>query len=61
MNPIQLWETTLNPDTRRLLVLSTEDFSGGVWSVFNKLMAKTEAASRRAWMEEEGHLIEADE
>ncbi|MBZ0092976.1 MAG: DNA topoisomerase IV subunit B [Sulfuricellaceae bacterium] len=61
MNPIQLWETTLNPDTRRLLVLSTEDFSGGVWTVFNKLMAKTEAASRRAWMEEEGHLIEADE
>jgi topoisomerase-4 subunit B len=24
-------------------------------------MAKSEAASRRAWMEEAGHLVEADE
>ncbi|PWB54049.1 MAG: DNA topoisomerase IV subunit B [Nitrosomonadales bacterium] len=61
MNPTQLWETTLNPDARRLLVLRTEDFSGYVREVFNKLMAKSEAASRRAWMEEAGHLVEADE
>ncbi|MBU0592356.1 MAG: DNA topoisomerase IV subunit B [Gammaproteobacteria bacterium] len=61
MNPVQLWETTLNPDARRLLVLRTEDFSGYVREVFNKLMAKSEAASRRAWMEEAGHLVEADE
>jgi topoisomerase-4 subunit B len=61
MNPIQLWETTLNPDTRRMLTLRTDDFSGYVRDVFNKLMAKSEAASRRAWMEEAGHLVEADE
>jgi topoisomerase-4 subunit B len=28
--------------------------------VFKLLMAKGEAAGRRAWMEEKGHLIEAD-
>ncbi|MDZ7654581.1 MAG: DNA topoisomerase IV subunit B [Sulfurimicrobium sp.] len=61
MNPVQLWETTLNPDARRLLTLRTEDFTGYVREVFNKLMAKSEAASRRAWMEEAGHLVEADE
>ena len=61
MNPTQLWETTLNPDARRLLTLRTDDFTGYVREVFNKLMAKSEAASRRAWMEEEGHLVEADE
>ena len=44
MNPVQLWETTLNPDARRLLTLRTDDFSGGdVREVFNKLMAKSEA------------------
>jgi topoisomerase-4 subunit B len=61
MNPAQLWETTLNPDARRLLTLRTDDFTGYVREVFNKLMAKSEAASRRAWMEEAGHLVEADE
>ncbi len=61
MNPPQLWETTLNPDTRRLLILRTDDFSGDVWQVFNTLMAKSEVAARRMWMEAEGHLIEADE
>jgi hypothetical protein len=28
--------------------------------VFKLLMGKAEAASRRAWMEKEGHPIEAD-
>jgi len=28
--------------------------------LFNLLMGKGEASSRRAWMEEKGHLIEAD-
>src|SRR5688572_2938693 len=61
MNPDQLKETTMNPDTRRLISmrLAGEERST-VSGVFKLLMGKTEAAGRRAWMEEKGHLIEAD-
>lgn len=61
MNAEQLWETTMNPDTRRLLpvVLGTLPYTDTV-SRFNMLMGKGEAASRRAWLEEHGNLVEAD-
>jgi topoisomerase IV subunit B len=61
MNPDQLRETTMNPDTRRLIEmrLGTEDRQAAD-VVFKKLMGKTEAAARRSWMEEQGHTIEAD-
>jgi topoisomerase-4 subunit B len=51
----------MNPDTRRLISmrLGGEERST-VSGVFKLLMGKTEAAGRRAWMEEKGHLIEAD-
>ena len=61
MSAEQLWETTLNPDTRRLLPISL-----GAWSVgetgqrFNLLMGRGEAASRRSWLEEKGHQAEVD-
>ncbi|MEZ5661812.1 MAG: DNA topoisomerase IV subunit B [Burkholderiaceae bacterium] len=53
MNAEQLWETTMNPDTRRLLPvrfgeLDVADTAGR----FNMLMGKGEAAARRAWLEE---------
>ena len=61
MNPEQLRETTMHPDTRRLIELSLDDKEREVaQGVFRLLMAKGEAAGRRAWMEEKGHLIEAD-
>src|SRR4051812_752713 len=61
MNPDQLKETTMNPDTRRLIELSLDDEERKTaQGVFKLLMGKTEAAGRRAWMEEKGHLIEAD-
>ena len=61
MNAEQLWETTLNPDTRRLLqvALGELDFSQTVAS-FTKLMGKGEAASRRELMELRGDAIEVD-
>ena len=59
MNPEQLWETTMSPDTRRLmrvrLPLETE-----AKPVMNMLMAKSESAGRRAWMEENGALVGAE-
>ncbi|MFL6711096.1 MAG: DNA topoisomerase IV subunit B [Massilia sp.] len=61
MNAEQLWETTMNPDTRRLLPVSLGDFSQADSSArFNMLMGKGEAAARRAWIEEHGNETEAD-
>ncbi|HEX9171329.1 MAG TPA: DNA topoisomerase IV subunit B [Telluria sp.] len=61
MNAEQLWETTMNPDTRRLLPVSFGDFDHVASSArFNMLMGKGEAAARRAWIEEHGNETEAD-
>ena len=61
MSAEQLWETTLNPDTRRLLpvawgVLSFDETVGS----FTKLMGKGEAASRRELMELHGDTVDVD-
>lgn len=61
MNPDQLWETTMDPDTRRLLQIGIPD--GGTdqaTEAFRLLMGKGEAASRRTWLEEKGDLAEID-
>jgi topoisomerase-4 subunit B len=64
MNAEQLWETTMNPDTRRLskVALSMANVSSDDIStaMMNMLMGKGEASSRRAWLEEKGNLTEAD-
>jgi topoisomerase-4 subunit B len=61
MNAEQLWETTMNPDTRRLLPVSLGEFDQTASeSRFNMLMGKGEAAARRAWIEEHGNEAEAD-
>ena len=61
MNAEQLWETTMNPDTRRLLPVSLGLFDQAASeSRFTMLMGKGEAAARRAWIEEHGNEAEAD-
>ena len=61
MSAEQLWETTLNPDTRRLLPvhLGVMDFSQTEAEI-TKLMGKGEAAARRELMELHGDSIEID-
>jgi topoisomerase-4 subunit B len=59
MNPGQLWETALNPDTRRLLKVRIED-KNQTFKLFNMLMSKKEAEKRCEWMEEKGNTVEAD-
>ena len=61
MNAEQLWETTLNPETRRLLpvVYGAAGFDATVQSL-TKLMGKGEAAARRELMELHGDAIEVD-
>ncbi|NBX55211.1 MAG: type IIA DNA topoisomerase subunit B [Betaproteobacteria bacterium] len=61
MNAEQLWDTTLNPDTRRLLpvALGAIDF-GDTEALMTKLMGKGEAGARRELMELHGSTIEID-
>jgi topoisomerase IV subunit B len=61
MSAEQLWETTLNPDTRRLLPiqLGRLDFSQ-TEDLITKLMGKGEAAARRELMELHGDAVEID-
>ena len=61
MSPEQLWETTLNPDTRRLLrvqygALDLEQTR----QMFGMLMGKGESGQRRQWIEDKGNLAQVD-
>ena len=61
MNAEQLWETTMNPDTRRLLPVALGEFNQTTSEArFTMLMGKGEAAARRNWLEEHGNEVEAD-
>ncbi len=61
MNAEQLWETTMNPDTRRLLPVSLGEYDlPQTVEMMNMLMGKGEAAQRRSWLEEKGNEVEAD-
>ena len=61
MSPEQLWETTLNPDTRRMLPVQVEDAAlDADRSVFDMMMGKENASQRREWMETYGNLVDAD-
>ena len=61
MSAEQLWDTTLNPDTRRLLPVTL-----GSWTedetikTMDMLMGKSESGARRDWLEERGNEVEAD-
>ncbi|MDH4483005.1 MAG: DNA topoisomerase IV subunit B [Rhodoferax sp.] len=61
MNAEQLWDTTLNPDTRRLLPVMLGDIDfGQTEALITKLMGKGEAAARRELMEIHGDSVEID-
>ena len=61
MNAEQLWDTTLNPDTRRLLPVQLGDLDfAATEGLITKLMGKGEAAARRELMELHGDAVEID-
>lgn len=61
MNAEQLWETTLNPDTRHLMPVQLGAFSFAQTETFiTQLMGKGEAAARRELMEIYGDEVEVD-
>jgi len=61
MNAEQLWDTTLNPDTRRLMPVQLGALGfDATEALITQLMGKGEAASRRALMELHGDAVEVD-
>ncbi len=55
MNPLQLRETTIDPDTRRLVQLLLDD-APQTEALMDMLLARKRAADRRGWLEEKGNL-----
>ena len=61
MNAEQLWDTTLNPDTRRALRVSVSELPHAQnMDMFRMLMGKHEASTRRAWLEYHGNEVQGD-
>ena len=58
MNPLQLRETTMAPETRRLVQLTVEA-SDQADQVMDMMLAKKRAADRREWLETKGNLASA--
>jgi len=57
MNPMQLRETTMNPDTRRLVQLRL-DPGDGTSQMLDMLLAKKRSGDRKEWLEKKGDLAE---
>jgi topoisomerase-4 subunit B len=73
MDPLQLRETTMAPETRRLVKLTIDGHGGTsskqargpsserldpAFEMLDKLLAKKRAADRRSWLQEKGNLAE---
>jgi topoisomerase-4 subunit B len=57
MNPLQLRETTMDPDTRRLVQLTLQP-GDDTHSILDMLLAKKRASDRRTWLETKGDLAD---
>jgi topoisomerase-4 subunit B len=62
MNPAQLKETTISPDSRRLVQLSVNDSCEAsikeVYEIMDMLLGKKRAKDRKAWIQTEGNIKE---
>ena len=57
MNPLQLRETTMDPNTRRLVQLTIDD-ADGMLELMDMLLAKKRSPDRRQWLESKGNMAE---
>lgn len=57
MNPLQLRETTMAPDTRRLVQLTIDDMPG-TEALMDMLLSKKRAPDRKLWLESKGDMAE---
>ncbi|MGH8491772.1 MAG: DNA topoisomerase IV subunit B [Moraxellaceae bacterium] len=59
MNPLQLRETTMAPDTRRLVKLALDDLTATT-EMMDMLLGKKRAGDRKIWLESKGNLAEVE-
>lgn len=59
MSPVQLRETTMAPDTRRLVQL-TREADDNTLDVLDMLLAKKRAGDRRTWLERYGNMADVE-
>lgn len=57
MNPLQLRETTMTPDTRRLVQLTISEDDNST-NIMDMLLAKKRATDRKHWLQEKGDLAQ---
>jgi len=57
MNPMQLRESTIAPDTRRLAQLTMEP-GDNTFEIMNMMLSKKRAADRKDWLQAKGDLAE---
>ncbi|MEW6998861.1 DNA topoisomerase IV subunit B [Colwelliaceae bacterium BS250] len=59
MNPLQLRETTMDPNTRRLVQLTVDDFDSTM-ELMDMLLSKKRAGDRKEWLQDKGNLVSID-
>lgn len=59
MNPLQLRETTMDPNTRRLVQLTVDDFDVTM-ELMDMLLSKKRAGDRKEWLQQNGNLVDLD-
>ncbi len=59
MNPLQLRETTMAKDTRRLVQLTIDD-ADDTMQIMDMLLAKKRSGDRRTWLEQKGNLADIE-
>lgn len=57
MNPLQLRETTMDPNTRRLIQLTLED-EPATMALMDMMLSKKRAGDRKSWLEAKGNLVQ---
>ena len=57
MNPLQLRESSIAPDTRRLAQLTIEP-GDKTFEIMNMMLSKKQAAERKSWLQQKGDLAE---